>query len=232
MDDEAELTTETPSPARAPAPQRSNRAFAVVLATVVLGVAAGSFALRYKPNADQGPPPVLSQIQPFSLVERSGKAVALADLTGKVWVADFVYTSCQTACPMLTSRMGSVQDFIRAREAKAGGDAHIRLVSFTVDPEHDTPERLAAYATKWNADPRLWFWLTGPLAELNRAITEGLKIPFEKSRGTTDAFDVMHGDKLVLVDRQARIRGYYDADPAGIAQLERAIDKVVAEPGP
>jgi protein SCO1/2 len=229
MDDEAQLTTEAPTSA-APAPRRSNRAFALVLAMMVLGVAAGSLALHLRPSADDGPPPVLSQIQAFSLVERSGKTVTLSDLAGDVWVADFIYTSCQTACPMLTSRMGTVQDFVRTRDTKAGGDAHIRLVSFSVDPQTDTPDRLAAYATKWNADPRIWLWLTGSIAEMNRAVTEGLKIPFGKGAGTTDAFDVMHGEKLVLVDRRGRIRGYYDADPDGIARLERAIDRVATEP--
>src|SRR5262249_40413630 len=162
------------------------------------------------------PPPVLASIEGFSLVDQRARTVTLDELRGKVWVADFVFTGCQAACPMLTARMRSLQRYLLEREAKSGHAVDVKLVSFSVEPEVDTRERLAAYAAKWGADERIWTFLTGPIAEMNRAVVKGMKIPFEKGGADTSAFDVMHGEKLVLVDRRARIRGYFDADPEGL----------------
>src|SRR5258705_299557 len=81
----------------------------------------------------------------ISLTDQHGRAVHLEDLAGKTWVADFIFTSCQAACPMLTSRMRTLQRYIDEREHALGHDMGMRLVSFSVDPEVDTPEKLAAY---------------------------------------------------------------------------------------
>src|SRR5262249_31069217 len=142
--------------------------------------------------------PVLAHIDGFSLMDQHGKGVTLRDFEGKVWVADFIFTGCQAACPMLTSRMRSLQRYIQEREEAVGRPLPVWLVSFSVDPEVDTPEKLLAYAAKWGADERRWLFLTGPLEEMNRAVTRGMKIPFEKGGADTSAFDVMHGERLVV----------------------------------
>lgn len=181
------------------------------------------------------PLPVLVQIDGFSLVDQRGKPATLGDLAGNVWIADFIFTGCQAACPMLTSRMRTLQRHLEERERAVGHALPVRLISFSVDPEVDTPDKLAAYAAKWGADERRWSFLTGSLADVNRAVVRGMKIPFEKSESdatsNTAAFDVMHGEHLVVVDGRGRIRGYFVADPEGMQALENAVETLLIETG-
>jgi protein SCO1/2 len=219
----------TGAPKRAPArPRRWVWPFAVPVA-LVLAVGFGVPLVRFLRARGHVEVPVLATIDGFSLVDQHGRAFSLDDLRGKVWVADFVFTGCQAACPMLTSRMRTLQRHLLEHEKSSGGELAVRLVSFSVDPEVDTPEKLAAYADKWGADDRLWIFLTGKLDEMNRAVVKGMKIPFEKGGADLSAFDVMHGEHLVLVDASGKIRGYFEADPAGLDKLERAIRTLVAQ---
>jgi len=227
-----EQSTETAP--EAPKPQEPSRGlrvlwWAMVVSTSVLVglIAAGAFVV-YATKQQARNLPVYSQIDEFSLTERSGRTVTLSDLSGKVWVANFIYTTCPTVCPRLTAKMHDVQSFVLAQEAKLGRDANVRLVSFTVDPENDTPEQLAAYANSYGADPRIWLFLTGSLDEISRAVIEGMKIPFEK-RGSEAAIEIMHGEKFVLVDRAGRIRGYFDADAEGIERLKQTLAALLDE---
>jgi len=188
----------------------------------------GAVFLQRSRAASHAALPVLLQIEPFSLVDQHGQAVALSDLRGQVWVADFIFTGCTSACPMLTSRMRSLQDSLARREGELRRKLPIRLVSFSVDPEVDTPERLREYAARFGADGQRWLFLTGSLAEINRAVTGSMKIPFEKGGADTSAFDVMHGEHFVVVDGQGRIRGYFDADSEGMARIENAVQALAA----
>jgi protein SCO1/2 len=120
---------------------------------------------------------------------------------------------------------------LEEREQAAHQKLPVRLVSFSVDPEVDTPEKLLAYANKWGADPARWVFLTGSLAEVNRAVTRGLKIPFEKGAADTSAFDVMHGEHFVMVDGARKIRGYYESNPAGMTDLKAALQSLLEEKG-
>jgi protein SCO1 len=173
---------------------------------------------------DPPKPPALDVPLPaFSLTNERGEPFNRETLLGKVWVADFIFTSCPTVCPALTKRMGQVQH--RARNL---GDA-FHLVSFTVDPENDTPERLAAYARQNRASPRLWSFVTGPLGELETTVVKGFKISMgkEESAPGTGIFSIFHGEKLVLVDGKGSIRGYYDADDPGIDLLMHDIGVLI-----
>jgi protein SCO1/2 len=200
----------------------------VVVLSLLLSIAIVAFRHRASAKEDL---PVLSRIEGFSLVDQRGKSVRLEDLGGKVWVADFIFTGCQAACPMLTSRMRSLQRHIEEREGALGRELPVRLVSFSVDPEVDTPEKLQAYAAKWGADERRWLFLTGTLDEINRAVTRGMKIAFEKGGADTSAFDVMHGERIVIVDKLGRIRGYFETDPEGMARVKEAIDALLTDGG-
>jgi protein SCO1 len=95
------------------------------------------------------------------LIERSGKQVSLADLRGKIWIADFIYTHCTDTCPLQTADMAKLQD----RWLK---EPKVELVSFSVDPEHDTPQVLSRYAGRFKADPKRWLFLTGHRPEIVR----------------------------------------------------------------
>jgi protein SCO1/2 len=204
---------------------------AALILSLAISLATAMAAYRQHLASRPGPLPVLGSIDGFSLSDQHGKEVKLGDLGGKIWVADFIFTGCQSACPMLTSRMRSLQRHLEERESAAGRPLPVRLVSFSVDPEVDTPEKLLAYATKWGADDRRWLFLTGSLEEMNRAVTRGLKIAFEKGGADTSAFDVMHGERLVVVDRAGKIRGYFESDPEGMDHLKEAIEQLLSEPG-
>jgi protein SCO1 len=171
---------------------------------------------------DAPPPPALKLALPdFKLTDQHGRPFGLADLKGKIWVADFVFTSCPTVCPKLTKRMTEVQN-----RGKNLGDA-FHLVTFTVDPENDTPDKLRAYAESFHVNQRRWSFLTGPLGELETTVVKGFKIGMGKDEEVPGIFSIFHGEKLVLVDPEGFIRGYYDADDEGIDKLMVDMNLVV-----
>lgn len=141
----------------------------------------------------------------FRLVERSGRAVSRDDLRGRPWVADFIFTQCGGACPAMTARMARLR-----REVPA----EVRLVSFTVDPAHDTPDVLTRYASAFDAGPS-WLFVTGAQKDLYLLATGGFKLaamevpPAERSLGGDGPF--LHSSKFTLVDAAGAIRGYYDS---------------------
>jgi protein SCO1/2 len=150
------------------------------------------------------PLPVLSEVPHFQLVDQFGQSFDSNQLRGKLWVANFIFTRCPTVCPALTGQMVKVQN-----RGKNLGEAW-HLVSFSVDPEHDKPEVLDAYAKKFNASPRMWSFLTGEREELRRTIVEGLKVHMTKDGPDDDLMSIGHGSHFVLVDARMRVRGYYD----------------------
>ena len=194
-------------------------AFWIVLLSLLFALPVVRTALRRLPP----PPPVLSTLPAFTMTDQLGQPFGTKDLEGKVWVADFIFTSCPTACPLLTRRMAEV-----ASRAKRLGP-EFRLVSFTVDPERDTPARLAEYAASYKVDPHKWSFLTGPLGDVERAITDGFKIGVDRHKTADGFWEIVHGEHLVLVDRHLHVRGYFDASNPGIDQLLAALGRVVNE---
>jgi protein SCO1 len=161
--------------------------------------------------------PVLGTLPEFQLVDQDGRPSGSAELRGHVWVASFVFTRCPTICPVIVATLGRIQH--RARGIEHG----FRIVSFSVDPQYDTPERLAAYARQHRASPRMWKFLTGPLGSVQDTVVGGLKIAMGDIEGQQDFASIMHGTHFVLVDQQGRIRGYYDSSGADV------VDRVLAD---
>ena len=156
-----------------------------------------------KPRADL---PSLGQVGEFSLVDQAGAPVTAQSLRGKVWVAAFFFTHCPTICPRITRRM-------RALQVAAAGEHPPRLVSFSVDPENDTPPVLLAYAQRFEADLRTWSFLTGDLSVVKRTVVGGFKLALDgKPDPGAENGGIIHGSHLVLVDRNLAIRGYYRTD--------------------
>jgi protein SCO1/2 len=129
----------------------------------------------------------------------------LAQLRGKVWIADFIYTTCTDTCPLQTAMMAKLQQ-------EYAGTPEVQFVSFTVDPERDTPQALSRYADKHQADPSRWYFLTGQRDRIIRLIQQGFHLavvspPVEAELGGM----IPHSPRFVLVDKDARIRGYYDS---------------------
>jgi protein SCO1/2 len=169
------------------------------------------------------PPPVFDPVPAFSLTNRDGRAVRLQDLKGKPWIADFVFTRCPASCPLMTARMAKLE-----RELPDGLD--VRLVSFSVDPEHDTPEVLQRYAQSYKA-PSRWLFLTGGKDEMYRLSRQGFKlgidIPSPPAPGAPAPEPILHSTRFVLVDGQGRIRGYYDGfDEESMKRLVRDVEAV------
>ncbi len=136
----------------------------------------------------------------FEFTNQDGKPFGSAQLQGKIWIAGFIFTNCPGPCPMISSRMSKLQ---RPLE---NSDAH--LVSFTVDPENDTPEVLKSYSERVGARPGRWDFLTGTEASLYSFIRDGFKLGV--SDGAEEMGEPIHTTRVVLVDRKGVIRGYYD----------------------
>jgi cytochrome oxidase Cu insertion factor (SCO1/SenC/PrrC family) len=178
------------------------------------------FTQARRANADL---PIYATLPEFQLVERNGSAVSLADLKGKVWVADFVFTHCAGPCPLLSSKMSRLQDAVQDLDG-------VQLVSFTVDPERDTPEVLTEYARRYRADPERWLFLTGPKEPLYRLVGEGFLLAVDD--GALAGGLITHSTRLALVDQHGRIRAYYDgAEPGTIDELLPGIRTLLAEGG-
>jgi protein SCO1 len=147
----------------------------------------------------------MSIVPPFALTERSGRTVTNRDLSGKIWVADFIYTTCPGPCPVITAGMAKLQDAV-------AHDPQVQLVSFTVDPETDTPPVLAKYADQFGADPNRWWFLTGPEKPLDDLIQNGFLQVVQDNSGQPlqeGQYKVTHSTYLALVDGDGNVRGFY-----------------------
>jgi protein SCO1/2 len=192
-----------------------------LLAGLALLVLAGALLLLGRLGR-QPPVPVLGRLPAFALLESGGGDLTRDALLGRVWVADFIFTRCAGVCPAMTARMARLR-----REVPPD----VGLVSFTVDPVHDTPAVLADYARGFGADAS-WLFVTGPRDALYGLATEGFKLAaMELPPGQqSDDGPFLHSSKFVLVDARARIRGYYDsADEQAMAALRADLARVAAE---
>jgi len=149
----------------------------------------------------------------FQLVNQNGQPFGSPQLAGKVWIADFIYTTCPGPCPMISSRMSELQKPLEKTD--------VHLISFSVDPEKDTPQVLRGYADKLQADPQRWDFLTGPKSAIYKLSHDGFKLAV--SDGAGEQGIPVHSTRMVLVDRYGEIRGYYEATGAD------AITKLVAD---
>jgi protein SCO1 len=163
----------------------------------------------------------LWQVPAFSLIERDGRSVTREDLLGKVWIADFFYTSCPGPCPMLSSRLSELHKTTKAMKGVA-------LVSISTDPIKDTPEVLKQYATRFGADEK-WLFLTGEKAAIFKLANQGFKLSVTDEGGTASE-PVTHSTKLALVDRNGMVRAFYDAlKPDDAEKILRDIGTLLKE---
>ena len=148
----------------------------------------------------------------FSLIDHQRQPVTREALSGSVWIADFIFTRCAGQCPLMTAQMATLH-------RRFAGEPGIRFVSFTVDPVHDTPETLAAYAERSSADTRRWQFITGDPAAVAALARTGFRLGFADDGPVMEP--ITHSVRFVLVDRQGHVRGYYDAtDSEAMKRLE------------
>jgi cytochrome oxidase Cu insertion factor (SCO1/SenC/PrrC family) len=171
------------------------------------------------PSDDLGP------VAEFFLIERNGNTVTLKDLHGKVWVASFLFTRCCTGCPRISADLLQLQKDLADTEG-------VVIVSFSVDPEHDTPAVLKEYADSLGADPKRWLFLTGKQEELYGLIRDSFHLGVEQNKGKvrTPGNEVTHSNRLILVDRQGHIRGvdFDGTNPDDLPRLKQRIKELVS----
>jgi protein SCO1/2 len=167
-----------------------------VLVMAMLGVIGTGLLAKFRPD----PLPVFYDAPAFALTDQDGKPFGCDDLRGKVWVADFIFTTCPGACPKMTMKMSGLQKAVPARD--------VHFVSFTVDPDRDTPDVLKRYGQGYDADPARWHFLTGEKSKLFDTAA-GLKL----TAAPAGQFgpEIVHAEKFLLVDGSGRVRGIYNS---------------------
>ena len=201
------------SPARAPgfrSPRFALALWGLSIAIVVILAAVGLVARQRRP-----PLPVIQEVPAFALTHHDGSTVTAEDFRGAPWVADFIFTRCPAICPRMTSQMKRVADAL---------GQPFRIASFSVDPVHDTPEVLRDYAAKHGAGEG-WYFLTGETDAIYTLCREGFLLAIDASPppdAPADDGPILHSNRLVLVDAESRIRGYYD--PFDEDELQRLVE--------
>lgn len=167
------------------------------------------------------PLPSFATVPAFELTAQDGRTVSLNDLQGKVWIANFVFTECAGPCPLLSSHMAKVQSRL------AQDNLDVQLVSFSVDPETDTPEVLTTYGEAFHADFKRWTFLTGDKQKVYDLILGGFKLAVSDGEvspdGTAGPGIITHSTRFALIDQAGGVRGYYYGEEPDVA------DKIVPD---
>jgi protein SCO1/2 len=198
------------------------------LAGVILLIFAAFATSLFKAKTAGPPLPVLKQQLPdFTLTNQLGKIVSLADLHGKVWLADIVFTRCPGPCPRMTKQFAQLQSSLASEPS-------VRLVTLTSDPEFDTVEVLKQFADRFAANPERWSFLTGPKKDIyNLAGANGLLFSIQdtKPEERTSEDDLfIHSTVFILVDKAGRIRASYESDePEAQEKILKDIRKLLPE---
>jgi protein SCO1/2 len=150
----------------------------------------------------------------FALTDQDGGRITLDDLKGKVWLADFVYTTCPGPCPIISAHMARLNRSL---------PPDVRMVSFSTDPDNDTPTVLKAYARRFGATDR-WSFLTGRKDQIYDLIEHGFMLPIAAPAGA----QVIHSTRIILVDKTGAVRGFYDGttsdpDPQISSDVQRLL---------
>ena len=198
---------------------------------VIIAAIFGAFVIS-KLRPAPSPLPIYGNIADFSLTNQSGGRVSLADLRGRVWVADIIFTRCPGPCARMTRQMKELQ-------AALPSASSARLVSLTTDADFDTPSVLQRYAEKFEAKPDNWIFLTGDKKEIARLAIDSLKLtalekPAAERVSPEDLF--VHSTIFVVVDKQARLRGVFETSGEGVdwrqskANILAAVNQLEREP--
>jgi cytochrome oxidase Cu insertion factor (SCO1/SenC/PrrC family) len=175
-----------------------------------------------------GPAPEIRkyrEVGDFTLTKQNGEPLASSALLGKVWIADFVFTSCTAECLVLSKRMSNL-------EKRFAGRSDVAFVSFSVDPGTDTPARLTKYAKLYDAGER-WSFLTGDSVEMEGLIKEKFLLPVAASPEDEAALRqarLIHSDRLAIVDRKGVVRAYVNGmEPKAEEEAAQIVETLLAE---
>lgn len=209
-----------PSPAASAAAESAPRANQYLVAGLFLLIVAVIVAAAFDRIGPRlNAPPVIGPLPAFELTRETGEPASPAAFAGDVLVFDFFFTRCRGACPLMTQRMRELQAWIDEQKIEP-----VRLVSISVDPEHDTPDVLREYGATFGAHPERWTFLTGSRADIWKLAVEGFRLEVTENpdytEGAPNEEPILHSNRFVLADRAGTIRGYYNTDdPAQMKTL-------------
>lgn len=188
------------------------RLFAAALAALILSAC----------GEDEPPLPEMLPVGGFTLLDQDGEEFSTREFDGDVWVADLIFTSCPSICPLMSTQMANLHRRVTRDD--------VHFVSVTVDPEVDTPEVLRAYGERYGADFDRWTFLTGSPEDVRRVVQRSFRLPMgDRMAIDDDRYDILHTGRFILVDRRSTMRGLYSTDREGIESLEHDIERLTAE---
>lgn len=160
-------------------------------------------------------------VKDFSFTDQDGKIITQNNFKGCVYVTDFFFTTCHSICPIMSTQMERVAE-------KFKGNSEVKILSHTVDPEIDTVQQLKSYAIKHNADSKQWMFVTGEKKALYDMARTSYLLNADEGNGGPD--DFIHTQNFALIDKDKRIRGFYDGtDTTDMSQLLKDINLLLAE---
>jgi len=164
---------------------------------------------------------VYHTIPAFGFIDQDGKPVTENDFEGSVYVTDFFFTTCKSICPIMSTQMERVA-------AAFKNNKEVKFLSHTVDPETDSVKQLKQYAINHHADSKQWKFVTGDKKQLYDVARKGYLLDAHQGDGGVD--DFIHTQNFALIDKDKRIRGFYDGtDTVQMDQLIKDIDLLLAE---
>ena len=167
--------------------------------------------------------PIIAHVPEYELISENGKPFGSKDLKGRIYLANFIFSRCPSVCPKMLSELEKVQKRVRGTGQK------VAIVTFTVDPDFDKSDVLFELARKRKANPFVWTFLTGnDKAAMFKLYREGFKVGVEQN--AKNLFEIAHSEKIVLVDGENRVRGYYPFEEHSINQLMIDVGLLINRP--
>lgn len=167
------------------------------------------------------------EVDDFAFTTQDEGTLSRDDLKGKVWVANFIFTSCAAECLVLSNRIAELQLAFRDNE-------DVKFVSFSVDPQTDTPERLKNFASRWHADPEAWNFVTGEPASVDNIVKKSFLLPVTRDpieAGKLLSQNFVHSNRFAIVDRKGVVRAYVDGLPQeSVSTISRIVVQLLQEP--
>ena len=153
----------------------------------------------------------MGSVPSFILIDQTGQPFDGESLRNRVWIADFIFTSCAGSCPQMSEKMAALQRRL---------PPEIQFVSISVDPSRDSPPILAEYARRFGAQGQRWHFLTGSPTLITPLVAQGFRLSI--AEGADPQEPITHSTRFVLIGRDQTIHGYYDStDPKAVEQLIR-----------
>jgi protein SCO1/2 len=174
------------------------------------------------PSATSDELRILMSLPQFTLIDQTGNEFGSAQLDGKVWIANFMFTRCPGTCPVQTANLAVLQDMLN----EDPGQNAVQLVSISVDPEYDSPSILSAFSENFSADGSRWHFLTGDRDYIWMLCKDGFKMSVSDAPPDSDS-PILHSERFILVDQQRRVRALFNGTKREeLKQLFRDIRKL------